>query len=229
MNKVPKFLALALFSFAIPQSIVAADTPDMSGENHMTQQGRDRYNRLNSENREMKKQDQEMMKSGYDRNQKPSSSTKTDSSSEYKTQEARMRGELTDAATPRSYPINENYPFAPRNDNAKSQHKASRQKDSDPSYRQTAQARYYSNRQEIGDNSETMRSKVGANPNRDLKDDEDDDRDDADESSDSRANHSNDRPIADSIGANKPPRQSKQTESGSSRTSSSSYRRSGQR
>jgi hypothetical protein len=232
MNKVPKFLALALLSLAVPQSIVFAANPDMSDENRAMQQERDRYGRLNSENNEMKKQDQEMMKAGYDRNQQPTTSTKTENS-QYKKQEAKMRGELADAATPRSYPINEDYPFAPRNDNVEFQGKADKQKEGDrtTSYRQTERTRYHSNRQEIGDNSDATRSSIGA-PNRDLRDDHDDeDDDDADEASDFRDNHSStDGSIADSVGANNPPpRKGKQTESGSSRTSSSSFRRSGQR
>jgi hypothetical protein len=115
---------------AYSQNLYNQGPPDMSGEDAFMMQSSNRMNQMRQSNRNMISHDRNMMREGYDVNENyygGQASNIQGSYRSYPNQEQMMRGgyhgvagqgeysqSYNNAAIPQSYPLNQNYPNAPR-------------------------------------------------------------------------------------------------------------------
>jgi hypothetical protein len=118
---------------AYSQNLYNQGTPDMSAENAFMQQSGNRMTQMMQANRNMVSQDRTMMRQGYDPNENYYGGAASNIQGPYRSypnQEQMMQGQYqgnysqggytqdyNNAAIPQSYPLNNSYPHAPRNDN----------------------------------------------------------------------------------------------------------------
>lgn len=201
---------------AATQNYQGRGNPNINAERDMMQTGQERYEGMRHQDRNMIKEDRNMIREGYDVNEQYYDNRgRLQSPNRPQTlrQEARMRGDMdstnqsqaqpysylaradtnstqgNEAATPRSYPLSNDYPNAPRNDNIKNQDS---QDHNATSNRQTPRARYASDRYLVGDATET--GSATRTPKNDAPKDVDK------TSTSSQSAKRSDRPLADNKG-----------------------------
>ncbi len=164
--------------------------PNARDERYMMQKGQERNERMRRQDRNMIQEDRNMIRQGYDVNEQyydDKGGLQNPRRPQTSRQEARMRGDIdsrqqgynkqagdnrttyqaNDAATPRSYPLHNDYPSAPRTDNSSS-------------YQQTQRPQSDSEGYLVGDAADivpthkTAKKETSKPVNRNLRDQNDD-------------------------------------------------------